>query len=126
MIVLTPEGMTIDGQTFQYPEKWSLTASTDSMTVPREAMGFGDVKFIGCIGAFLGPASIFFVILVSSLVGAATGLILLSIGKREWGGKLPYGPFLAFAAVLWVFFDFLAPGTAEYYREMIRALVSQD
>ncbi len=80
-----------------------LKAFTDTLFIPREAMGFGDVKFLGAIGAFLGPIAIFFVILFSSFVGSFVGLLTMVIGKREWGLKLPYGPYLALGAIFWIF-----------------------
>ncbi len=80
-----------------------LRAITQAIYIPREAMGFGDVKFVAAMGAFLGPKAVFFVILVSSLIGSAVGLTMIVIGKKEWGWKLPYGPYLAVAAVIWLF-----------------------
>ena len=80
-----------------------LKAITQTIYIPREAMGFGDVKFLAAIGAFLGPQAVFFVILVSALVGSAVGLAMIVIGKKEWGLKLPYGPYLASAALIWLF-----------------------
>lgn len=80
-----------------------LRGITDTLFIPREAMGFGDVKFLAAIGAFLGPKAIFFIIFLSSLSGSLVGLLTIAIGKREWGLKLPYGPYLAFAALFWVF-----------------------
>jgi len=93
----------VDEEVFRLGELGKLTATTEIIYVPREAMGFGDVKFIAAIGAFLGPKAIFFVILVSSLTGSLVGLTSMLIGKREWGLRLPYGPYLAFAALLWPF-----------------------
>jgi len=115
-ITVTQEGVTIAEEKFEFERIESLKAVTDELVIPREAMGFGDVKFIGGIGAFLGPASLFFVILTSSLAGSLIGLLLMATGRREWGGKLPYGPYLAFAAVLWMFFG---PDLVEYYRNLM-------
>lgn len=78
-------------------------ATTGEILVPREAMGFGDVKFLAGIGAFLGPQAIFFVILVSSVLGSAVGLTAIVSGQKHWGMKLPYGPYLALAALVWIF-----------------------
>jgi len=123
-VTITQEGIMIAEEMFAFDKVESLKASTREIIIPREAMGFGDVKFIGGIGAFLGPICLFFVILISSLVGSLVGIFLMAIGRREWGGKLPYGPYLALAATLWIFFDFLAPDFSEYYRTLIRVLVS--
>jgi len=73
------------------------------MVIPREAMGFGDVKFIAAIGAFLGLRAVFFTIMAGSVIGAIIGLLMILIGRREWSARIPFGPYLALGAVLWIF-----------------------
>ncbi|MDE1170247.1 MAG: prepilin peptidase [Verrucomicrobium sp.] len=69
----------------------------------KEAMGLGDVKFLAAIGAFLGWRSVFFVVAVSSILGSLYGLLMLLRRRSIWGTRIPYGPFLALAAALWLF-----------------------
>ncbi|HEU0009082.1 MAG TPA: prepilin peptidase [Verrucomicrobiae bacterium] len=76
---------------------------TDRITLPREAMGFGDVKFMGAIGAFLGWQATLFSLMASSILGAVVGLTLIALRKQEWSSKLPYGPYIAVAATIWIF-----------------------
>jgi leader peptidase (prepilin peptidase) / N-methyltransferase len=68
----------------------------------EEGMGGGDIKLLGWIGAVLGWKAIPFVILVSSLLGGVVGLLTMS---RDRGLKttIPFGPFLAAAAILFLF-----------------------
>jgi len=80
-----------------------MEAVCHAISLPREAMGFGDVKFMGAIGAFLGWHSTFFSLMISSMIGAAIGVSLILIGKRDWSSRLPYGPYIALAAVIWMF-----------------------
>jgi leader peptidase (prepilin peptidase)/N-methyltransferase len=75
----------------------------DRITLPREAMGFGDVKFMGAIGAFLGWQATVFSLMLSSVLGSVVGLVLIAIGRREWSSRLPYGPYIAAATVFWIF-----------------------
>jgi leader peptidase (prepilin peptidase)/N-methyltransferase len=75
----------------------------DRITLPREAMGFGDVKFMGAIGAFLGWQATLFSLMFSSILGALVGLLLIVFRRQEWSSKLPYGPYIAMAAVGWIF-----------------------
>jgi len=80
-----------------------LEAVSGEIILPREAMGFGDVKFMGAIGAFIGWQGALFSLMVSSLIGAAAGIILILLRKREWSSRMPYGPYIAAAAVIWLF-----------------------
>ena len=71
----------------------------------KEAMGFGDVKLLGAIGAFFGPVAVLFTVVVSSFVGALVGGVLILRGKAKLGGltAVPYGPFLALGVLVWMF-----------------------
>jgi leader peptidase (prepilin peptidase)/N-methyltransferase len=79
-----------------------MEAVTDEVTVPREAMGFGDVKFMAAIGAFVGWEGVLFALMGSSLIGLLAALALTATGRREWSSRIYYGPFLSMAALIWV------------------------
>jgi len=68
----------------------------------REGMGLGDVKLLAAIGAFLGWEAIPFTIFAASLVGSVIGIALS--GKSGLKYAIPFGPFLAFGATLYLFF----------------------
>ncbi|HLW36527.1 MAG TPA: prepilin peptidase, partial [Chthoniobacterales bacterium] len=74
------------------------------LEIPREAMGRGDLKFLAAIGAFLGWRGVLFSIFAGSVFGSIIGLATLLLGKRVWSAKLPFGPYLAFGAMVWMFF----------------------
>ncbi|MCS6925166.1 MAG: A24 family peptidase [Candidatus Binatia bacterium] len=70
----------------------------------REGMGGGDVKLLAMIGAFLGWRAVPFTLFVASLVGSVVGLAVM---VRQHGNAqlaLPFGPFLAFGALCYLFF----------------------
>ena len=64
-----------------------------------EAMGMGDVKMMAMVGAFTGPGGVLFTIFAASLVGAVVGLAMIPLRGRSLQDKLPFGCFLAPAAV---------------------------
>ncbi len=100
---LSPGLLQVGPDRFKPEEVQWLEVVTDRLVLPREAMGLGDVKFMGAIGAFLGWQAVFFSLMVSALIGAAVGVGLIATRHREWTSRLPYGPYLAVAATVWIF-----------------------
>jgi leader peptidase (prepilin peptidase)/N-methyltransferase len=80
-----------------------LSWLTTSAQFPREAMGLGDVKLIAAIGTFVGWQGILFTIFAASFLGAIFGIAAIVLGKRERSAKIPFGPYLALGAILWLF-----------------------
>ncbi len=72
------------------------------LILKKDAMGFGDVKLMGTLGAFLGWQAIIFIIFVSSLLGTIVGVSFIACGKKEWSTKIPFGPYIALAAIIWI------------------------
>ena len=69
----------------------------------KEAMGMGDVKLLAAMGAFLGWQAPFFIIGASSIIGSAFGIFLLFRKRKAFGVRMPFGPYLALAGMLWLF-----------------------
>lgn len=63
----------------------------------KEGMGYGDFKLLGAIGAWLGWKMLPVVILLSSVAGAAIGLLLIVAARRGRDIPIPFGPYLAIA-----------------------------
>lgn len=79
-----------------------LVAKTASWLLQKEAMGLGDAKLLAALGAFLGWQSLPFILAVSSFIGTAVGIAILRQRKQKLGVKVPFGPYLALAALLWL------------------------
>jgi len=83
----------------------------------REGMGGGDIKLLAMMGAFLGWKSLFFIVFISSLLGALVGVAVLMAQRKGFRAAIPYGPFLSAAAVAYLFWGelfmtFLLAGSA--------------
>lgn len=69
----------------------------------EDGMGWGDVKFLAGIGAVVGLAGCLWVLIVAALLGALVGLVLMLLGRGTAKTALPFGTFLALAAVVFLF-----------------------
>lgn len=69
----------------------------------REGMGGGDIKLLAMLGAFLGWKAVLPVIFVASLVGSLIGVPLMLLQKGDTKLAIPFGPFLALAATVYLF-----------------------
>jgi len=69
----------------------------------KEGMGYGDFKLLGAIGAWLGWQMLPFVLLASSVVGAAVGLSLMAFAGHGREKPVPFGPYLAAAGGIAMF-----------------------
>lgn len=74
----------------------------------RGGFGFGDVKLFAVVGLFFGWPRLLVVILLSTLLGTLFGLVLIAVGKAQEGRKteIPFGPFIALASVISIFFGY--------------------
>ncbi len=82
-----------------------LIAGVYYLITRRVGMGGGDIKLLAMIGAFLGWQALPFVIFASALLGTIAGIFAMLEQKK--GGKtvIPYGPFLAAASFIYLFFQ---------------------
>ena len=103
-VVVHAEHLFIGEKKVELGELETISGLTRRMVYSREAMGFGDVKFIAMIGAFLGWQAVLFTIFIASVAGTLVALPLRLIGKQEWSARIPFGPDLALGGVVWLFF----------------------
>jgi leader peptidase (prepilin peptidase) / N-methyltransferase len=107
----------VGSEDFELDQLEEINGTANEIEIPREAMGRGDLKFLACIGAFLGWRAVLFAIFAGSLYGSIIGLITLILGRRVWSLKLPFGPYLALGAISWMFFGDSVVG---WYQTLLR------
>jgi leader peptidase (prepilin peptidase) / N-methyltransferase len=70
----------------------------------KEGMGYGDFKLLAAMGAWLGWQMLLLIVLLSSVVGAAIGISLVAFKGRDHQIPLAFGPYLAIAGLIALFF----------------------
>ncbi len=70
----------------------------------KEGMGGGDIKLLAMVGAFLGWKPTLLTIMVGAMTGSLVGISLLSFKLLRRDQYIPFGPFLAFGALVALFF----------------------
>jgi leader peptidase (prepilin peptidase)/N-methyltransferase len=96
--------LSIGEESFPLDRVDRISGVVHELQIPREAMGRGDLKFLAAIGAFLGWPAVLCSIFAGSLAGSVVGLTSMLLGRREWSAKIPFGPYLALGALVWMFF----------------------
>ena len=69
----------------------------------KEGMGYGDFKLLAALGAWLGWQMLPLIIFLSSMVGAVVGILLIILAKQGRNIPIPFGPYLAAAGALALF-----------------------
>ena len=108
----------LGGMALGFFSLWGIGA-VFSKLFKKEALGFGDVKLIGAVGAFFGPWGVLFTVMISSFAGSLVGMLLVARGRARLGGftAVPYGPFLAIGALVWMYWG---PALIGWYLGLFR------
>lgn len=70
------------------------------MIAGKEAMGFGDVKFMGALGLFFGWMNIIGISVIAFLLAAIISIILIVTKIRKTDEYIPFGPFIVIASII--------------------------
>lgn len=70
------------------------------LTTGKEGMGYGDFKLLAALGAWMGWKALLPIVLLSSLVGAVVGIVLIVLARRGREIPIPFGPYLAAAGFI--------------------------
>jgi len=98
----TPLPSAVIGAVAGYLSLWSVYWLF-KLTTGKEGMGYGDFKLLAAIGAWLGWKMLPIVILLSSLVGAVVGIALIVFARHGRNTPIPFGPYLAAAGLIALF-----------------------
>jgi leader peptidase (prepilin peptidase)/N-methyltransferase len=90
----------IFGYLFLYIMAWSFALITG-----RQGMGAGDLELLAFIGAVVGPFGVWITLLISTTTGSFLGLTYMALRKPGPDLRIPFGPFLAFGAIMYVLFQ---------------------
>lgn len=97
------------GAVFGYLSLWSVYWLFKIVT-GKEGMGYGDFKLLAALGAWFGLSALPTIVLLSSLVGALTGVVLIVTGRQSRETPMPFGPFLAGAGLIHLFYPNIVTG----------------
>lgn len=85
-----------------YMSLWSVFWIFKLLT-KKDGMGYGDFKLLAALGAWLGWKMLPLIIVLSSLVGAVLGSLMLLRKNQSQGTPIPFGPYLAVAGGIALF-----------------------
>jgi leader peptidase (prepilin peptidase) / N-methyltransferase len=83
------------GYVFLWLVYWMFLAATG-----KEGIGYGDFKLLAALGAWMGWMLLPLIVLLSSVVGATVGLLMIAFKRHHRDSPIPFGPFLATAGLL--------------------------
>lgn len=101
--VWTPLPSAVMGAMLGYGSLWGVYWLFKLIT-GKEGMGYGDFKLLAALGAWFGWQAIPLMILLSSFVGAVLGIVILMARRQGRDTPMPFGPYLAGAGLLTLFF----------------------
>jgi leader peptidase (prepilin peptidase)/N-methyltransferase len=70
------------------------------LTTGKEGMGYGDFKLLAAMGGWMGWKMLLPIVLISSIVGAVVGIVLIWLARRGREVPIPFGPYLAAAGFI--------------------------
>jgi leader peptidase (prepilin peptidase) / N-methyltransferase len=95
-----PLSSSVWGAALGYGVFWTIF-QVYKLATGKEGMGYGDFKLLAALGAWLGAPFLLAIILMSSMVGAVIGVLLIIVGKlANKDIPMPFGPYLAGAGLL--------------------------
>lgn len=102
-LIVTPDSVVLNGREVPLANAGVIEGRLRRWHLCRDVFGWGDVKLLGMIGAFVGAEAMMGILLLAALAATLVGLAALAV-RRGRAVALPFATFLALAAAVWVFF----------------------
>jgi len=116
--LFVPPSSAIVGAIAGYLSLWSFYWLFKLLT-GKEGMGYGDFKLLAALGAWLGYQHLYTIVMLSAVVGAVTGIVLVLFRGRDHQVPMPFGPFLAGAG--WIAMVWGRP-IEQFFSSLVRGL----
>jgi leader peptidase (prepilin peptidase)/N-methyltransferase len=114
--VFVPLGSAVIGAAAGYLALW-LVYWLFRLIARKEGMGYGDFKLLAALGAWMGWQMLPAIILLSSVVGALVGIVMIAGRRLGWSQPLGFGPYLAGAGALALF---VGPQVNQWYLGLLQ------
>lgn len=82
-----------------------LTNQIFLLLTKKDGMGQGDIDLLAMIGAFTGITGAWISLMIGSITGSFIGITMIYAGSYKLNTKVPFGPFLAFGAIVYTLFQ---------------------
>ena len=82
---------------------FTIIALIGSLFYGKDAMGLGDIKFIGALGLYVGFTNIITISMMAFLIGAVFGVILIIFKRKKSDEYMSFGPFIVIATFISIF-----------------------
>lgn len=82
---------------------FAIIALIGSLFYGKDAMGLGDIKFIGALGLYVGFTNIITISMMAFLIGAISGIILIIFKRKKSDEYMSFGPFIVIATFISIF-----------------------
>ncbi|MCK5801932.1 MAG: prepilin peptidase [Lentisphaeria bacterium] len=103
VVSFDPNGVRVQNNRWDWAELKTVHAEVAEWVAPREVMGQGDLKLLAMVGAFLGADATIYIMLLAAFFGCFIGIgIMLTRAPENRHAPIPFGPFVALAAILWI------------------------
>ena len=117
-VVVSAGWVEVNGTRHSWQDISQVTCEVTHWTIPREVMGFGDVKLLAMVGAFLGAHACIFILMIAAVIGSLVGALIVVFHPQRHQALIPFGPFLSLGSLAWIL---RGPEFVDWYSRLLLA-----